>query len=73
MNLVKTPKAYKKLWNEIKQTDPWRYDLNEEFYENMHDNIMASLNKNPDWAQNTSTKWWSSWKDVKSWRPKKGG
>ena len=75
-------KSYKKLWSEIKATDPWRYDLNEEFYANMHLKIMTEIEKRPiPKAGNSAGKvtspprssWWSNWKDVRSWRNKNQG
>ena len=57
-------KEYKKIWGQIKKTDPWRYDLNEEFYENLHDRIMLAVENQPTPQKNS---WWGSWR--KSWRP----
>lgn len=72
-------KPYKKLWNEIKATDPWRYDLNEEFYAGLHLKIMTEIEKRPvprtgNPAVNPPrSSWWASWKDVRSWRNKNQG
>ncbi|MEI7973955.1 MAG: hypothetical protein WCH11_06270 [Bdellovibrio sp.] len=59
---------YKKMWKEIKQTDPWRYDLNEDFYVRLHDRIMDEIERRPTHNQG---KWWGNWRDWRSWRTQK--